>query len=553
MAGPWENYQTVPPAEPPGPWSKYAGAPSAYAAMMRKPEPEAADVPGGWIGRQVAAMMVGASAGLGKTVLAGQELAGAGLKAVGAERVGNWMEQDAREGVRRLEGEEAPYAKAAPTAALVGEIGGSSVLPGGIVGKVGLAARPILGGVAMGTLSGALTPTEGDDFWTQKVLQTGLGFAAGGATGVVANRLAAVLKPNFSRNVRTLVDEGVGLTPGQLVGGATRRFENVLASLPVVGSYMRTAENKGIEEFNRAAINHALEPIGGALPASASSGHAAIKYAENTLGRAYDRLLPRMVARLDRDYVADITGVMTLGRNLPQPQQGQLDSIIQREILDRFTAGGGVASGQTANEIQSELGRLAKDFGRSENYDIRRLGRAVKELQASTRRMELRVNPTLAPELMKIRQGYANFKIVQDAAGRVGAKEGVFTPAQLLGAVRSADFTKDKAAFARGGALLQGLADAAKDVLPAKVNDSGTPERLIAMSALGGGTALAPHIVLPVVAGTLPYTSVGMSILRKYAASQPGAVRNTLAALMQRGGPYLAPGAVQGALQAGQP
>jgi len=46
-----------------------------------------------------------------------------------------------------------------------------------------------------------------------------------------------------------------------------------------------------IDNFNRAAVNHALKPIGAAVPRNIKTGHALISFADDKLNEAYDQAL----------------------------------------------------------------------------------------------------------------------------------------------------------------------------------------------------------------------------------------------------------------------
>lgn len=403
-------------------------------------------------------------------------------------------------------------------------------------GRIGMSA-------ASGGLAAALNPvTDGDDFWWEKGKQATIGAAGGAATAGAAEGVANVLAPTFRRNAQLLLDEGVTLTPGQMAGGMGKRAEDVAKSVPILGSSIRSGERRSIESFNRAAINRSLDPIGQRLPQGINMGHEAIDYAATRLGDAYDSLLPNLTARLDNGLQTEIGRISALGKNLPEAQSRQLDRIIENEILNRFTATGGRATGFTAKEIESELGQQSSSMMRSADYDVRRLGGAVKELQASIRRMVERVNPNYAGQLQQINRGWANLLRVQRAAGSVGAREGVFTPAQLLNSVKALDASKGKSAFSRGNALMQDLADAAKDVLPQSIPDSGTAGRLLGWDALvGGGSYLAnPHIPLALGVASTPYTGAGMNLLRQWATALP-ATRNYLANSVRQGAMRIAP------------
>ncbi len=360
-------------------------------------------------------------------------------------------------------------------------------IPGGALSAVGSMIAEKIGGPQWAGL-GAMAPA-----------------AAKTAIADVASRVPK------NPNAALLQDEGVSLTPGQQIGGTVKRAEDAATSIPLLGDAIKGAQRRGVEQFNTAAINRGLAPIGEELP-KGLSGNKAIEYAYGKLGDAYDALLPNLKGDLSAGLQQDLDSIKTIGNNLPEPQRGQLNRIISKEVESRFT-NGGLASGETLKDIESKLGVLDKGFRNSENYDVRTLGTAVQEVQNALRRMIERVNPAYQNELSKINEGYANFKIAQKAAGNVGAADGVFTPAQLHRSVKAQDISKDKARFAEGNARMQDLSIAGKDVLPSSVPDSGTALRAAwtyAMTHPVRAAGLAPFV------GTaaLAYTPAGQAALR---------------------------------------
>lgn len=333
----------------------------------------------------------------------------------------------------------------------------------------------------------------------------------------------------LSPQAQLLADEGVTLTPGQIKGGAVKRAEDAATSIPILGDAIKGAQRKGIESFDAAALNRALEPIGAKLPGHLK-GNAAVEYTYGKLGDAYDNLLPNLkgdlyaggipqtgsklptagtpgvpvpAAQARPSFKQELDNIRSMAQNLPEPQRGQLGRIIDREIIERFTTQG-KASGEVLKDIESKLGGIAKRAGKSDDYDVRTMGDAVQEAQNAMRRMVENVNPTYQGELQKINEGYANFKKVQNAASKVGAQGGVFTPAQLHASVRAGDPSKDKARFAEGNALMQDLSTAGKEVLAPTVPDSGTPFRSMAAYAITHPLRAA-GLGVPIAAASLPY------------------------------------------------
>jgi hypothetical protein len=420
---------------------------------------------------------------------------------------------------------------------------GNVASPLNYVGPTGEAtlAKALLSGAT----SSVLQPETGDPdkFWSTKGKEALVGGAVGAGGQKAVQGLAGAIKPRFSPDVEKLLSEGVSLTPGQMAGGVIKRGEDALRSVPFLGEVIRGGQRKSVESFNEAAINRALQPVGEKLPPGVKAGHDAIAYAAGKLDERYENLLPKLKGEMDPTLKQEILGVATLGKNLPPGQQAQLGRILRDEVFARFTDAG-VTSGRTVKDIESKLGLMAADFKRSDNYDVRTLGGAVSEIRASLKKMLDRVNPEHAGELAKINEGWSNLLRVQQASSYVGAKEGVFTPNQLLTAARSFDPSKRKAAFARGRATQQDLAEAARDVIPQTIADSGTTERALWAGLAGAGTggALlhAPGIPIAAGAAALPYTRPGMTALRHWATAAPQ-TREAVAAPVRAATPYVSP------------
>lgn len=491
-------------------------------------------------------MLKSFAAGLGRGVqdiaLGAEQLVGHGLASGGIQNnptLGNRIAQDAQQGLARGAQEVAPYQQAHPMATGAGEIAGNiaataplaAVIPG--AGASTLAGRA-LSGAALGGAQGALQPVQGGgNFASEKIKQIGEGAGLGAAAPAVGQAISRTIAPKIDPAVQYLTNIGVKLTPGQALGGAFKRLEEGATSIPFLGDAIKSAQRKGIESFNTVAINRSLSPIGGKLPSGIKSGHEAVEYAADTLSGAYDALLPKMRGKIDPQFNQELQTVKQMTSGLPQSQAEQLNRIIDNDIVGKFTPQGG-ALGETVKEIEERLGGMTRDFGRSDNPDVRRLGDATKELQASLRRMLDRSNPQLAPELQKINKGYANLLRVQAAAARTGAKEGTFTPAQLRSASRQLDSSKNKRAFSQGKALMQDLAEKAGDRLSPTLPDSGTAFREI----VG-----APHkAALGIIPGAV--YSMASGLATKAITAPRSAATKRLAEGIRRSIPYATPGLI---------
>jgi len=347
--------------------------------------------------------------------------------------------------------------------------------------------------------------------------------------------VAAMVSPTVDPGVRALMAEGVTPTTGQILGGGAKRFEEGLTSIPVIGDFIKSAQNRAVEQLNTAAFNRALRPIGQTLPAG-TTGREAVQFVSDRLDDAYGNLLPRMTVQADPVFGAEI------GNLRQMVQQGAIDPnavrafdrFLDTNVVNKFQ-GQQAITGQTLKQIQSDLRERINLLSASTDADQRLMGQALQEVQDQFRQLVIRSNPQNAAELRAIDTGYANFKRVQRASGITGAEEGIFSPAQLQSAVRAMDKSKDKSRFATGEALMQDLSETGKTVLGNKLPDSGTPYRSLAALIASGGAAGAGYPVIAggLLAGPALYSAPGQRLAAAALTARPAgaaAVANQLRA-----------------------
>lgn len=349
--------------------------------------------------------------------------------------------------------------------------------PQSLIGSVGV-------GATQGAATAALDPVVGPgDYWEQKGGQVALGGAVGGAAGPVGYVLGRAIAPRLTPAVREMHEAGVQMTPGQMIGGGARRIEDAAASIPVIGDQVRSAQRASVESFNRAAANRVLRPLGHRVPDAVPAGRELVQHVAGRVSAAYDDALANV-----KPFTGDLRFV--------QEVRTAADQIVDPTLRDRFvnliankvgSRAQGAIDGPTYQTIKSELGQLAANYRGSALASERELGEALLDTAAAFQGLLSRTNPQVRAALQRADKAYEGFIRFQTAAGRIGAVDGVFTPAQLSNATREADRSLRHSAYARGTAPMQGFADAAKNVLPATVPDSGTPYRALVSGALLGG------------------------------------------------------------------
>ena len=408
----------------------------------------------------------------------------------------------------------------------------------------GIEANPQAG--TAGRYAGAVGETLGDPSsyfgpggWLSKILM-GAAAGAGGEAAAqaaegtgwegparAAGSLAAgpvtarVAKPQLAPAQQMLTDRGITqMTPGQLTGGLLKDFEDKLTSVPILGNFIQNSRGRSIESFNRSVANQALEPIGETLNRRTAAGHDTIGEVRDKLSHAYDQLVPHLELRPDRQWFRDLGDIYQ--RNVQMLPQAQIEQY--QRIIDQRLGRPAPLNGEKVKTIESELNHLAGKYSQSSDGAHQLLGEALQDTVTAIRSNLERMNPAYAAELGNINAGYAMYARMRTAAANRRGSEGVFSPGDLLTAVKRADRSVGKGSFARGDALMQDFAEAGQRVLPSKVPDSGTPGRaLMSLATAGGLGYLNPKVLAGVGAATLPYNRPAMALLNRYVRPTTGA------------------------------
>jgi hypothetical protein len=343
-----------------------------------------------------------------------------------------------------------------------------------------------------------------------------VGGTAGRAAGTVASRVLS--GPKVPAAVRTLADEGVTMTPGRRGGPVARTMEEgVLGSIPFVKTIPAAANRRSIEQMNVAAYNRVLKPIKQSLPMSTEPGHAAIGALGDTVYNAYDTAASNLGLRMDRgltqaQQALSSAAPATVGQSAPQ-----LQAILDSTLAPLQT---GPIAGTSVRDLLQDLRGQASTFSTSSVANERNMGNQLWKLHDQIESAVARQNPAdvLTP-FKAARSAVSNLKRVEAAAAK--SPDGVFNPQQFSTAVSKRGYGTTTANLARGSAPMQDLADAAKQVLPAQIPNSGTPERIAALTALAGGSVTHPYLGLPVAASLARYMPGVDTALQDFALNRP--------------------------------
>ncbi|CAG4900863.1 lytic transglycosylase domain-containing protein [Paraburkholderia saeva] len=261
-----------------------AVAPKAQAAPVQV----AGEQPGGAM-----SFLAGMGRGVQETALGAQQLLGHGAQAVGLNGMGDWLVNDANQGLTHGAQEVAPYSAAHPIATGAGNIAGSMAATAPLMiaapagtGMLGLATR----GAVSGGLMGATAPVSPDsqNYGADKLQQVGIGsllgiaspFAVAGAVGAgkyAGNALGSLVRP-FTQNGQQAIARDIvfqaarggpsGLDLSQIVPGSSPTLAEATAN-PGIATLQRTIRDLNPSPFvaqeqqNAAARLSALGGISG--------------------------------------------------------------------------------------------------------------------------------------------------------------------------------------------------------------------------------------------------------------------------------------------------
>lgn len=403
----------------------------------------------------------------------------------------------------------------------------------GIAGGAGLNAttQPVIG---------AENPST--NFPMEKAKQAAIGAATGPLGQIMGAGLNRIISPKASvnPNMQLLQESGVNPTIGQTLGGVANKLEEKATSIPILGDMISLARGNANNQFERAAYNQVLAPINTKLPLGLK-GRDALNFTESTLKNRYDNVLNNIGAITpDAQFGNDVTQLSGMVDSLKIPQANKDKFAYLLDNIKSAADENGVITSDAYKRLESSLGSNAKKLGGSPDIYDGDIAQAAAQLQANLKDMLARQAGPEAKALQDTNAAWANFKRVQNAAGKVGAEEGAFNPAQLQNAVRTMDKSKDKAAFARGNALMQDLSEAGKTVLGNKVPNSFTTDRALLAGGTLGSYLVNPAIPAGLLGGAALYTQPAQKALNALVSKRPDSAAQ-LAELLRQNSNYILP------------
>lgn len=387
--------------------------------------------------------------------------------------------------------------------------------------KLGRIGGLVAGGAAQGYVAPYATSGEHDANTIAGALAGPALVGAGKVVGKVATGFA-------TPEARRLIEQGVKLTPGQMLGGRANALEQAVTSSPVTGDIIAAGRANAMKTFNQSAINKALAPIGQKLPRGIPAGQKALAWAADRASGAYEDALSNTQAKIDGPLLQRLGAI---AKNAPPQAKDEIRQVIQNDVLGRLSQNGGTISGADYSNLVSDLGKAKASYTSApkQTSSDRAMARSISDILGSLNDMYTRVNgPEAVQQLANARQAYKGFATLRDATNAAGrTRQGVFTPGEFLGAVKKGDKTQAKGAFAKGQAYMQDFGNDAQDVVGNTMPNSFTTDRWN-KTHLGGW--LAGLGALPLTAAYVPG---GRRVAQAVIAPEVGTIRAALGAAAQ--------------------
>lgn len=281
-----------------------------------------------------------------------------------------------------------------------------------------------------------------------------------------------------------------------------------------MGDAITAMRNRAKEQFNEAAINRAVAPIGERVK---GAGHEAVAEAGDKLSGAYREALGSVnhVNFANDRFISKLTELEGMAQGLSPDLQRRFTRALNETVMRKMSPNGSIL-GADLKAVDSEIGQIAARYSKSSVASEQELGDALKQLQAIFKQEVGEAVPDVAARLKAADTGWANLVRVEGAAKSAKNHDGVFTPAQFNSSVQRSDRSVRGRSVSRGSALGQDLGTAAQNVLGNKYPDSGTMGRAGILTGL-----IHPALPLSMAAGAGVYTPQVQNLLRYLLTQRP--------------------------------
>ena len=381
---------------------------------------------------------------------------------------------------------------------------GTPVVAGTRIATLANKAKPFLQAMGLSGLYGS-GKEEGD---VVEKIKTGAKTAPFGLVLYPIQKLAG------SKPAQAIKDK-LNLTIGQKIGGFTKRIEESLKSVPILGESIRNREQDVLQQMNVNIYNKVLKNIGKKIDKN-KVGHDAFEEADGLIRDAYKEIIPKL--ELDEISIQQlIKKINTIGLDDLNVSTEVAEDFIKQttNLITRSTnASQSKISGQNLKNLESKLSKTIRDGVKNPDAAVRENAFRLQKVRNELTRLLEKNNPKHAKDLRNINLAFRQFLPIQKAVSSSVKNNGVFTTGQLITGIRQTSPQRDLR-IGSGGAGLQKEAQQYHNVLKNVVPDSGTAERsLTGIAGVGGAAYLTDPITVgtTLAAGKGLYTKGGQQI-----------------------------------------
>ena len=433
---------------------------------------------------------------------------------------------DYEESLQQIRSELETFREESPIAAYGTEIATS--IPSVLAGGAGLARLGVTGVGKIGALESAVYGAGvGEDAESRAK-----GAIIGAVTGGAASKAADKLLPKKSETAKKLQAKGIPLTPGQSLRDSgtigsdlISALEDLSTSYPGAGAPIQAKRLETLIETNKVILDEAVKPLGIKIPKNLSNKEV-YAHVEDVVDKKYENVLNKLS-------LSDTSNLETKLLDLVEEsvldptEQARVLRIIDKNLTDKIKDG--TLKGRDLKNAQTVLRQKAESFEKKGGFE----GEVGQVLRQTKKILEDEINlqNTNSVELKKVNEVYRNMIPINDAMQQAVIQEGVFTPAQLLRAIRKADRTKRKKQVLKGEAPLQETATQAQRVLGSSYPESGTASRLLAQDVILNPTRLAKLVGPAAASEILMSRPFGVSPITGLLTAQAPTIKGTAPAL----------------------
>ena len=326
-----------------------------------------------------------------------------------------------------------------------------------------------------------------DPFAAERLAQMGVGAGLAGTLSPIAQKIF----PQRPEAASDLIKRGVPLTAGQAAGRGTflSRMENIVENtLPAIGELAGSARKKSTLEFNRLAVDEALQPIAAKMGKENETIQDFAIYANKQIDEAYASALKGVTIPSD-----EINTVKTALSKIADKYEGYEGGEKINNMIKNFAA----RIERNADDPQKIMAhfRTLRDMGTKRMKAIdpksQEMGEALYEASQEFAELLMRYNPDNRELFASANQAFRNFLPIRKAINDAVKKGNeIVSPKQMLNKISELDGTERKMTMLKGALPIQKTATQALQTIGDPQAGSQTAERMAGTRLLTGGGIL---------------------------------------------------------------